>query len=61
MITQIANADADIKRLDLEIERYSKLIADAGYNERLAVDRIASDRKGFEDVNVEIQRCRDAI
>ena len=59
--SQMADADADIERLELKIEGHNKLIAEAGYNERLAVDRVESDRKGFQGVNVEIQRCRAAL
>ena len=57
----MAEADAEVERLELEIEGYNKQIADAGLDERLARDRVESDRKGFQEVNVEIQRCRAAL
>ena len=57
----MAEADAEVERLELEIEGYNKEIADAGLDERLARDRVESHRKGFQEVNVEIQRCRAAL
>ena len=57
----MADTDADIARLEDEIVRHNQLILDAGHNEQLARDRVESDRKGFEGVNVEIQQCRAAL
>ena len=57
----MADIDAEINRLELEIEKHNKLIVDAGNEEQLSRQRVEADRKGFEGVNMEIQRCRQGI
>ena len=58
---RMAEVNADIERLEMEVEGCKALISEAGHDEKLARDRVESDRKGLQEVNVEIQRCRAAL
>ena len=49
-----------IERKKLEMDAHTDQIKQVGDEEQKARDRVESERKGLQEVNVEIQRCKAA-
>ena len=60
LTVQIADMQTDMERKKLEMDTYTDQVAQVGQEEQLARDRVESERRGFQAVNVEIQRCMAA-